>query len=83
MKYYSDKLDKIFNEVKDLEEAEKAYDEKHALELKKKEERAARAKEVDEARKTFLDLLDKFIKDYGYYHSTIDGEIFDLLRWPF
>ena len=72
-----------------LVEAEKAYDEKNALVLKKREERAARAKEVDEAYQHYQELLKKFLDDYGYYHRTdkkgdIDFfQVFNDYLWPF
>ena len=66
-------------------EVEAARVEKEAAAKKKSEERAARAKEVEDAYQSYLDaqkvaneknkeykkLLDAFLKDYGYYHSTI------------
>ena len=59
-----------------------------------KEKRAARAKEIDEAFKEirvaqdkYNDLVKKFIKDYGSYHSTYTSsddmpDVFELLK-PF
>ena len=58
---------------------------KEAAAKKKSEERAARAKEVEDAYQSYLDaqkvaneknkeykkLLDAFLKDYNSYHSTI------------
>lgn len=77
MKYYSDKTKKLYASVELLNEAEKAYDELHAAELKKAEERKSRADEVKEARiaaieaqRKYNDLLNKFVKDYGSYHET-------------
>ena len=88
MKYYSEKLKKLFDSTEELQEAEKEQNEKETLELKKREERAARAKEVDEAYEKYVDLLKKFVKDYGYYHKTykdadFDGLINNLWHWPF
>lgn len=71
MRYYSDTLKKLFETEDELKKAEVEFEEKHALELKKKEERATRAKEVEEAYKKYLDLRAKFVKDYGSYHMTI------------
>lgn len=77
MKYYSDKTKKLYESVERLNEAEGAYDELHAAELKKAEERKIRAEEVKEARlaaieahKKYNELLNKFVKDYGSYHET-------------
>ena len=53
MKYYSDKLNKVFDTVDALESAELEYTKKQDEELKKKQERKERAKEVDEAFKNY------------------------------
>lgn len=88
MKYYSEKLKKLFDKEEELREAEKTFNEKEALELKKREQRATRAKEVDEAYNHYAELLKAFIKDYGSYHHTIKDNDFDILinnlwHWPF
>lgn len=87
MKYYSEKLKKVFDDVKSLDKAEKEFDEKQAIELKKKEERASRAKEVEDAWKKYQELLKAFIKDYGSYHQSVverPVDLFDLwFGWPF
>lgn len=88
MKYYSEKLKKLFDTEKEVKEAEKTFDEKETLELKKREERATRAKEIDEAYEHYLKLLKEFVKDYGSYHHTIKSNDFDTLinnlwHWPF
>lgn len=67
MKYYSEQTKKLYDSQEELNNAEKAFEEKKAVELKKKEERATRAKEVEDAYDKYVELLDKFIKDYGYY----------------
>ena len=59
MQYYSEKTKKLYMSENALVEAEKAYDDKNALELKKREERAIRAKEVDEAYQHYQELLKK------------------------
>ena len=81
MKYYSEQLNTLF----DTKEECAAAEEKHAravaeAEAKKKalaEERAGRAKVVDElykamveAKKNYNDALQDFIRDYGSYHFT-------------
>ena len=88
MKYYSETLNKVFDTEDKLKAAEKEQEKKYAVELKKKEERAERAKEVDEAHSHYIELLKAFVKDYGAYHHTIkDGDelsLFDVMwRWPF
>lgn len=56
MKYYSEKLDKMFDDATELVEAEKAYDEAHKAELKAKEEKKLDAKKVENAYKEYLDI---------------------------
>ena len=88
MKYYSEKLNTLFNTEKELITAEtKAREEEAkrvAAEKAKKETRAKRAKEVEDALKfaneaqaEAIRLLKDFTKDYGYFHmsySTDDAE---------
>lgn len=90
MEYYSTKTKKLYKEIAELETAEKEFDEKQAVELKKREDRVARAKEVEDARNKYIELLDAFIKDYGYYvdyKKTSSDELSKLLEaffnWPF
>ena len=80
MKYFSEKLNKVFDTAKECKEAEVAFDKEEAEKVEKREARAARAKEVEDAYKKYQELLQKFIKDYGSFHMTInDGtSIFDL-----
>ena len=77
MKYYSDKTKKIYDTVEDLQKAETEYDKAHAAEIAKQKERKARAEEINKARKELVDaqdryndLISKFVKDYGSYHTT-------------
>lgn len=77
MKYYSEKLKKVYDTVEQLQAAEKEFDKAHAAEIAKQKERKARANEIDAARKEFIkaqehynDLVAKFVKDYGSYHAT-------------
>lgn len=86
MKYYSETLKKIFDTPEDLKKAEKAHKEKLAVEEKKRAERSARAKEVEEAYKAYKKLLDDFVKDYGSFHMTINDsrslfDMFDPFIW--
>lgn len=81
MKYYSEKTMKVYDDVEELNTAEKEYDEAHAAEIAKRKERKARAEEIDEARKQVIEaqkhydeLIDKFVKDYGSYHTTYTSE---------
>lgn len=59
MKYYSEKLDKMFTTAKELEIAEVAYDEAHKAELKAKEEKKVDAKKVEDAYKNYLSVCKK------------------------
>lgn len=89
MKYYSEKLNKLFDKKNELEEAEKSLAVKEQAEKEKRETRAARAKEVEEAYTNYQKLLKEFIKDYGYYHQTLKDNnslsVFDIMfnHWPF
>lgn len=91
MKYYSEELKKLFNTQEELTEAEnKAKEVALAKEEKEKtlrEERATRAKEVEEAFKAARDaekkankLMNTFLKDYGSFHTTIK-DVVDPFDW--
>ena len=84
MKYFSDVTNKVYETVDALQEAEKSVlAERQAKELdaqKKKEDREARAKEVDaaikaavEAQKVATDKLNAFCKDYGVFHTSVEN----------
>ena len=86
---YSKKLNKVFDTVAELEKAEGESDKKALVEKKKKEERATRAKEVEDAYKAVAaaqdradKLLNKFIEDYGSFHTSVSEvrptNLFDL-----
>lgn len=90
MKFYSEKLDKLFDSEELLTEAENQYDveqaAKAAKEDKLKKERKQRAKEVDEAYKRYMDLLNAFLKDYKTYHVSFrsdDGMFTDFFKYAF
>lgn len=88
----ADTSEKVY--LKELEEKKKAEEERIAAKKKKDSERAARAKEVQEAltvavkaRKDYQAKLSNFCKDYGAFHfSTNDIKelepfsIFDLIE---
>lgn len=90
-RYYSDITNKLYDSMDDLEKAEKKTiaerEEKKAKEQKKADERKARAQEVDDLRKTYVDArkayteaLENFCKDYGTYHTSISTDnLFDFL----
>ena len=94
MKFYSEKLNKVFDTEQACVEAESAHDKAIAeAEAKKKalvEERATRAKEVEdlykaavEAKKAYDEKLRAFLKDYGSFHATFKNvdQFFSLLDW--
>lgn len=94
MKFYSEKLNKMYSTAAEVVKAEEAYDKKLAEEKAKKEAlvnaRKTRAEEVDkafnearEAYKKYTDLLNAFCKDYGSYHKTFkEGDtVPSLLDW--
>lgn len=70
-KYFSESLRKYFDSEEECLKAEKEFEEKHALELKKKEERVTEAKAVEEAYRNYLKLRSDFIKKYGSWHMTV------------
>ncbi len=83
MKYYSEKLDKIFDTATDLTAEELEYDkriaEAKAKAEKEKQEREARnaeretaLDEVEKAYKHYLELKDAYVKKY-YANSTLDS----------
>ena len=57
--YYSKVLQKPFDSLHELQEAEAEFNRVHALELKKKEEKAADAKEVQDAYKAYLATIEE------------------------
>ena len=88
MKYFSEKLNKVFDTEQACVEAESAHDkaiaEKKAKEEKLVAERKSRAAEVEnaykvsvEAAKHYHELLDKFCKDYGSFHMTLKSGDFN------
>lgn len=87
MKYFSEKTKELYESVAELEKAETYFDKQKQAELEKKNLRAKRAKEVEdafraanEARTKANELLVAFNKDYGSFHMTLkDGLNFDSL----
>lgn len=89
-KYYSEHTKKYYDTKEACLAAEKEFEEKKTAELKKKEAREKRAKEVEEAYKKYVELVEAFIKDYGYYveYKTSSSDpmirLFDaMLDWRF
>ena len=85
-RYYNEYTNEIFDTEKEALESEKKYLEAKEAKKKKDSERAARAKEVDEAmkvaieaKKKYQDLVRAFCKDYKSYHfSTNDMKNYDF-----
>lgn len=82
MKFYSEKLNKFYETQEECLKAEDYILAQEAKELQKKKElaenRAKRAKEIEEsykallnARKDYNKKLNDFCRDYGSYHITI------------
>ena len=81
MKYLSEKTNKVYESVEELQKAEKNFDSAKEAEDKKKQERADDDKKVAdayskalEATKAYEDTLEQFIDKYGSYHHTITEE---------
>ena len=90
MKFYSEKLNTMFDTEKACTQAEDAYEveqaAKAAKEDKLKKERKQRAEEVDAAYKNYMKLLNAFMKDYGSYHTSFksdDGLFTDFFKYAF
>ena len=95
MKFYSEMLDKLYDNAAECEKAEKAAveeKERKAKEAEKKaNERQARAAEVEEAMKAAAEAVDKyrkllqeFCQDYGAFHYSIRDNrhnLLSLLDW--
>ena len=86
MKYYSDQTKQLYETENALITAEKAFAEAQKKEEEKKQERTARAKEIEDAFKAANDarlhaqeLLNAFTKDYGSFHMTFK----DKVTFPF
>lgn len=94
MKFYSEKLDKLFDTQELCAKAEEAHDHEVAeAEAKKKalaEERATRAKNVEDlykqavtAKQNYDKALQSFLNDYGSFHATFKttDPFFGLFDW--
>ena len=94
MKFYSEKLNQLFDTEELCAQAEDEHDKKVAeAETQKKalaETRANRAKEVEdlykqaiEAKRTYDEALQAFLKDYGSFHATFKttDPFFGIFDW--
>ena len=83
MKYYSEKLKKLFDSEAELMKAESAATEEATKQEKLRKEREAAAKAIDEklkekirVTKEYNSMLADFCKKYGKYYKTItDSDI--------
>ena len=85
MKYYSEKLNKMYDDEKALVKAEDEYDVRVAAEKAHAEQLAAtrknRAKAIEEsykkvveARNEYKKLVDEFTRDYGSFHMSVKSD---------
>lgn len=94
MKFYSEKLNAMFDTQEACAQAESKHDKQVAeAEAKKKalaDERASRAKTVEElykqaveAKQKYDKALQEFLKDYGSFHATFKttDPFFGLFDW--
>ena len=95
MKYYSEVTKKMYDTEDALKTAEAAEAKKKAEADLKSQQRASRAKEVEDAFKAaqaafdkYTELRNKFVEDYGSYHMSYtkpvlkNGE-YDWINWLF
>jgi len=85
MKYFSEKLNKVFESEEECVEAENKFElakqEKEEKERQLAETRKERAHEIEDAwkkvvddRKEYMKLVDNFVKDYGSFHYTFRSQ---------
>lgn len=86
--YYSDVTKKYYESEDALVAAEtevikaqKAAEEKNKVRKERAQEVETAYKVVVDAQKKYLDLRNKFIKDYGSYHTTINEIIDQFFGW--
>lgn len=77
MKYYSEKTDKKYDSVGELEKDEKAYDDRKKAELTVRSDRAAMAKKVEDADKAYSSAVERYDADraaaYDAYKKAIEA----------
>ena len=90
MKYFSEVTKSVYDTEEELLEAEaKVAQEEEKKEIAK-QERAEKAKEIDEAikvaaaaQKKVDELIDEFVTEYGSYHKTFKDTNFKPFTSPF
>lgn len=94
-KYINEYTNESFETEKEAKASEKKYLDAQEIKKKKDSERAARAKEVDEAmkamlkaRKQYMEVLKAFCKDYNSYHFSTNDlkganliDLLDIFEW--
>ena len=86
-KYWNEYTNEVFDTEQEALKSEQKYLDAQEAKKKKDSERAARAKEVEDAMKAVIEakkhynkVLKAFCKDYNYYHfSTNDLKDYSLL----
>lgn len=71
MKYYSEKLDRVYDTVEELKQDEQTYKHRVAVQRMRKEKLKKRAAEVDEAFKHAKELRDAYNNDYIDYLLSV------------
>ena len=81
MKYYSELTKKVYDSPEEVNAAEAEIKAEEERKLQLKEKRTERAKEIEDAYKVLVDaqkryneLVNQFVKDYGSFHMTYNGE---------
>lgn len=79
-KYYESE-DALIAAETEVIKAQKAAEEKNKVRKERAQEVETAYKVVVDAQKKYLDLRNKFIKDYGSYHTTINEIIDQFFGW--
>lgn len=94
-KYWNEYTNEVFDTEEEAMASEKKYLDAQEAKKKKDSERAARAKEVEdamkaviEAKKHYNEVLKAFCKDYGSFHYSTNDlknynlfDLFDAFNW--
>ena len=82
MKFYSELTTELYDTIEELDAAECEHKRQVAELENAKREQEQRKAEIDEAIKKTSDLIQDYVRDYGFYsHNghTVNGHMF----WPF
>ena len=80
MRYISDKTNKVYDSVEELEKAEKKFDDAVNAEKVREAQKESRQKEIEDARNKYYELLEKYEKDYPESHARLSPLDF-LVNW--